>query len=311
MNRLSTADRVAIIRCLCEGNSIRSTCRITGKAKNTVIKLLVDMGATCSEFQDTTLRGLSCKRLQLDEIWSFVGTKNANIPAERKGESGIGDVWTWTAVCADTKLVPSFLVADRSADSAMLFVEDLRARVLGRVQVTTDGNGAYLAAVDQAFGADVDYAMLIKTYGAPNDSSSPERKYSPSKVNGSETRVIHGKPDQAHIATSYVERQNLTMRMSMRRFTRLTNGFSKKLENLAAAVSLYFAYYNFARPHMTLTKAAGGKPTTPAMAAGKADHAWTIDEFVGLLDVRLAAAAPPKPRVPWARKDGPATSEKL
>jgi len=293
MNRLSTERRAEIVRCLVEGNSIRSTVRITGAAKNTITKLLVDLGGACSEHQDAALRGLACKRLQLDEIWSFVGVKAGNIPAERKGESGIGDVWTWTAICADTKIVPSFLVADRSADAALRFVEDLRGRVVGRVQVTTDGHHGYLTAVDAAFGAEVDYAMLIKVYGGSADAASPERRYSPGKVNGTEIRRIHGQPDPAHIATSYVERQNLTMRMSMRRFTRLTNAFSKKVENLAAAVALHFMFYNFARPHTTLTKAAGGKPTTPAMAAGKADRVWTVEDIAALLDRPVQA-------VPWA-----------
>ena len=293
MNRLSTTKRAEIIRCLVEGNSIRSTVRITGPAKNTFAKLLLDFGTACSDYQDVTLRDLSCKRRQLDDIWSFVGAKDANIPDGRKDEPGIGDAWTWTAIDADTKLVPSFLVADRSPDAAMRFVDDLRSRVVGRVQVTTDGLGAYLAAVDNAFGRDADYAMLVKTYGAAHTTSSPERKYSPGKVNGSEVRRIQGQPDPAHISTSYVERQNLTMRMSMRRFTRLTNAFSKKAENLAAAVALHFMYFNFARPHTTLTKAAGGKPTTPAMAAGKADRVWTVEDIAGLLDTPVA-------RVPWA-----------
>lgn len=292
MNRLSTTKRAEIIRCLVEGNSIRSTVRITGAAKNTITKLLVDVGGACSEYQDATLRGLACKRLQLDEIWSFVGVKAGNIPDGRKGETGIGDVWTWTAIDADTKLVPSFLVADRSLDAAVRFVDDLRSRTTGRVQVTTDGHTAYLTAVEGAFGADADYAMLIKTYGSPDAATAPERKYSPSKVNGSETRVIHGRPDPAHVATSYVERQNLTMRMSMRRFTRLTNAFSKKAENLAAAVALHFMFYNFARSHTTLSRAAG-RPTTPAMAAGKADRAWTVEDIAALLDRESE-------RVPWA-----------
>jgi len=271
MNRLSTTKRAEIIRCLVEGDSIRSTVRITGAAKNTIAKLLLDLGTACSDYQDVTLRDLPCKRWQLDEIWSFVGTKAANIPDGRKDEPGIGDAWTWTAIDADTKLVPSFLVADRSADAAVRFVDDLRSRVAGRVQVTTDGLTAYLTAVDAAFGRDADYAMLIKTYGGAQGAMTPERKYSPGQVNGSDVWRIQGQPDPAHISTSYIERQNLTMRMSMRRFTRLTNAFSKKVENLAAAVALHFMYYNFARPHTTLSKAAG-RPTTPAMAAGKADR---------------------------------------
>lgn len=295
MNKLSTATRAAILRCLVEGNSIRSTVRITGAAKNTITKLLLDVGAACSEFQDVTLRGLTCSRLQCDEIWSFVGAKEKNVPAERKGEDGIGDAWTWTAICADTKLVPSFLVGSRSPECAADFIADLAPRLTKRVQLTTDGLRAYLEAVEEAFGGAIDYAMLVKLYGSDNaGNSSPEWKYSPGKVNGIRKDTIQGAPDPAHVSTSYVERQNLTMRMGMRRFTRLTNAFSKKVENLAAAVALHFMYYNFGRPHQTLTKAAGGRPTTPAMAAGKADRVWTVEDIAGLLDA-------PAERVPWAR----------
>jgi len=294
MNHLSTTKRAAIIRCLVEGHSIRSTVRITGAAKNTISKLLLDLGAVCSDYQDATLRDLPCKRLQFDEIWSFVGVKVANIPDERRGEPGIGDVWTWTAICADTKVVPSFLVGDRSLDAAKAFVGDVASRLAGRVQISTDGYTLYLTAIDDAFGMEVDYAMLVKLYGPDGAGNSyPERKYSPGKVNGARKERIQGDSDPAHVSTSYVERQNLTMRMSMRRFTRLTNAFSKKVENLAAAVALHFLYYNFARPHTTLTKAAGGTPTTPAMAAGKGDHVWTVEDIARLLD------QPVEP-VPWA-----------
>ncbi len=252
---------------------------------------MLDLGTAGSDYQDATLRGLSCKRLQLDEIWSSVGAKAANIPDGRKDGPGIGDAWT--AIDADTKLVPSILVADRSADAAMRFVDDLCSRVTGRVQVTTDGHGAYLAAVGGAFGRDADYAMLIKVYGPTTTAVAPDRRYSPGTVNCTEARRIQGQPDPAHIATAHVERQNLTRRMSMRRFTRLTNAFSKKVENLAAPVILHFMFYNFARPHMTLSKAAGGKPITPAMAAGKADRVWTVEDTADLLDRPVKA-------VPWA-----------
>ncbi|MDP9234154.1 MAG: DDE-type integrase/transposase/recombinase [Actinomycetota bacterium] len=276
MNRLSSKERAQIIRALVEGNSIRATVRMTGFAKNTIVKLLVELGDVCSAYQDEHLRDLPCERLQLDEIWSFVGMKDKNIPDERKGEWGIGDVWTWTAIDADTKLIPSWLVADRSGEAAEMFVRDLASRLAQRVQITTDGHRAYLEAVEAAFGADVDYAQLIKVYGANPEA---ETRYSPSECIGTETQVRTGDPDPAHISTSYVERQNLTMRMSMRRFTRLTNGFSKKVENLAAAVSLHFMWYNFGRPHSSL-----GRNTTPAMAAGVTDHVWTPEEIAGLLE---------------------------
>ena len=239
MNRLSTEKRVQILTCLVEGNSIRATSRIAGVAKNTVVKLLVDAGKACSEYQDKTLRNLSCKRLQCDEIWSFCYAKQKNIP--NRGKFGYGDVWTWTAICADTKLIPSWFVGDRSAEIARFFIEDLASRLKHRVQLTTDGLKAYLEAVEGAFGADIDYAMLIKIYGSDSEG---EKRYSPAKIKGIEEKRIVGNPNRKHISTSYVERQNLTMRMSMRRFTRLTNGFSKKVENLAHAVSIHFMYYN-------------------------------------------------------------------
>ncbi len=278
MNRLSPAQRARIIAALVEGNSIRGTCRLTGAAKNTVVKLLVDLGRACSTYQDRTLRDLPCQRIQCDEIWSFCHAKAKNVPEAHREEFGWGDVWTWTAIDADTKLVPSWLVADRSGASAIALMDDLRGRLAHRVQLTTDGYKPYLEAVEGAFGGNVDYAMLIKLYG--NDPE-PEKRYSPAKCLGAETRVQVGDPDPVHISTSYVERQNLTMRMGMRRFTRLTNAFSKKVENLAAAVSLHFMYYNFARPHTSLRNP---YPRTPAMAAGAADHVWTIEEIVALLD---------------------------
>lgn len=298
MNRLSTSQRAAVVRCLVEGNSIRSTVRITGVAKNTITKLLIDLGEACSKHQDATLRNLPCKRLQLDEIWTFCHAKSKNLSPEKEGVFGFGDVWTWTAIDAETKLVPSFLVGPHDGPAACRFVDDLAGRLAaGRVQVTTDGLKAYLQAVDDAFGSEVDYAMLIKLFGEGSNgdgASGPERRYSPGTVTGTRKDVIQGAPDLDHVSTSYVERQNLTMRMSMRRFTRLTNAFSKKVENLAAAVALHFMYYNFARPHQTLTKAAGGYPTSPAMAAGVTDRVWTVEDIAGLLDGTAE-------RVPWAR----------
>jgi IS1 family transposase len=277
INRLSEVQRVAVVKALVGGTSIRGTVRLTGVAKNTVTKLLVDLGTACSEYQDRVLRDLPCRRLQADEIWSFCQAKAKNVPEEHRGEFGWGDVWTWTAIDADSKLVPAWLVADRSSASAIALMDDLRGRLANRVQLTTDGHRAYLEAVEGAFGSNIDYAQIIKLYG--NDPE-PEKRYSPATCLGVEVHRISGNPRLADVSTSYVERQNLTMRMGMRRFTRLTNAFSRKVENLAAAVSLHFMYYNFARPHKTL---ANPNPRTPAMAAGVADHVWRIEEIVGLL----------------------------
>jgi IS1 family transposase len=283
VNRLSTDQRARIVGCLVEGMSIRATVRVTGAAKNTVVKLLVDLGRACAEYQDAALVDLPCTRIECDEIWSFCYSKAKNVPAEHAGEFGYGDVWTWTAICADTKLVPSWLVGERNGEDAEAFVRDLASRLTRRVQLTTDGHKPYLAAVEAAFGADIDYAMLHKIYGAATGTGD-ERRYSPAVCTGIDIRPVTGNPDLAKASTSYVERQNLTMRMGMRRFTRLTNGFSKKVENLAHAVSLHYMHYNFARPHKTLTKARNGYPTTPAMAAGVADHVWTLTEIAALLD---------------------------
>ncbi len=280
MNRLSTEKRAQVIGCLVEGMSIRATVRITGAAKNTVTKLLVDLGEACADYQDRALRDLKCKTLQVDEMWGFCYSKQKNVPTEHQGTFGYGDVWTWIAVCADTKLVPSWLVGERTVDDAWVFMTDLQERLARRVQLTSDGLKAYLQAVDLAFGDDIDYAMLVKLYGQ-DPTPSASRRYSPAVCTGASSEVIKGWPDPQKISTSYVERQNLTVRMGMRRFTRLTNGFSKKVENLAHAVSLHYMYYNFARPHQTLTTP---YPRTPAMAAGVADHVWTLQEIAGLLD---------------------------
>ncbi len=282
-NRLSTDRRARIVGCLVEGMSIRATVRVTGAAKNTVTKLLVDLGQACSEYQDAALTNLPSTRIECDEIWSFCHSKAKNVPAEHEGEFGYGDVWTWTAICADTKLVPSWLIGDRSGETAEIFMRDLASRLANRVQLTTDGHRAYLQAVEAVFGADIDYAMLHKIYGA-STGQNDERRYSPAVCTGIDIRPVTGNPDLTKASTSYVERQNLTMRMGMRRFTRLTNGFSKKVENLAHAVSLHYMHYNFARPHKTLTKAANGYPTTPAMAAGVSDHVWTLVEIAALID---------------------------
>jgi IS1 family transposase len=273
MNQLSTAKRVRVIAALVEGNSIRSTERMTGVAKNTILHLLAEIGTACAYFQDICLTDLPCRRLQCDEIWSFCHAKEKNLPDELKGTFGYGDVWTWTAICADTKLVPSWLVGLRDAEYGSVFMQDLARRLRHRVQLTTDGHRAYLEAVESAFGAGVDYAMLVKIYGQPRDGAA---RYSPAECIGTQTHRVMGTPDPAHISTSYAERQNLTMRMAMRRFTRLTNAFSKKVENLQHATSLYFMYYNFARIHSTLC-------VTPAMEAGISRHVWTIREIVDLL----------------------------
>ncbi len=275
MNRLSNEDRIRVIAALVEGNSIRSTVRMTGVAKNTVAKLLVDIGAACSSYQDQAFRNLSCKRVQCDEIWSFVGAKQKNVKPEHFEDGGFaGDVWTWTAIDADTKLVPCWMLGARDAQSANAFIGDLASRLASRVQLTTDGHKPYLKAVEGAFGFDVDYAMLIKIYGA---SSEGEKRYSPASCLGCESKAVTGQPDPKHVSTSFVERQNLTMRMGMRRFTRLTNAFSKKVENHAAAIALHFMYYNFVRIHQTLK-------VTPAMAAGVTTKLWEIADVVNLLD---------------------------
>ena len=272
MNRLSTAKRVAVVAALVEGNSIRSTVRMTGVAKNTIVKLLVELGDACTRYQDEHLRNLPCKRLQCDEIWAFVGGKDKNL-SQQKREAGLGSVWTWTAIDADTKLIASWLVSTRDAGAAYEFMQDVAGRLRNRVQLTTDGHKPYLQAVEDAFGADIDYATLTKLYGVDPNA---ERRYSPPVCLGSQCKTVTGSPDPKHVSTSYVERQNLTMRMSMRRFTRLTNAFSKKVENHAAAVALYFMYYNFGRVHQTLR-------VTPAMEAGVTDHVWGINEIVALL----------------------------
>jgi IS1 family transposase len=283
MNRLSSEQRTSVIGCLVEGMSIRATVRVTGVAKNTIVKLLADLGAACTEYQDGAFTNLDCKRIECDEIWSFCYSKQKNVPEEHQNTFGYGDVWTWTAIDADTKLVPSWLVGERTTEDCFVFLRDLRSRLLPaqRIQITTDGFGSYPPVIDALWRGHVDYAQIIKEY--KNPTPEDQRRYSPATCKVIDIKVLNGSPDPEHISTSYVERQNLTMRMGMRRFTRLTNGFSKKVENLAHAVSLHYMHYNFCRPHQTLTKKAG-KPTTPAMAAGVANYAWSIHQLVGLLD---------------------------
>lgn len=284
MNRLSNTERAQIIRLLVEGNSIRSASRITGFAQNTIMKLLRDLGTACAEYQDRTLRNLPTVSVECDEVWSFCHAKERNVPDEKKGQFGYGDVWTWTAIDQDSRLLISWLVGTREVDDALAFALDLRSRLANRVQITTDGHLGYLSAIERAFGSDVDYAMLIKQYGkdtAESKEVSQARKYSPNTVTSQEIRVVTGNPDPDRISTSYVERQNLNIRMGMRRFTRLTNAFSKKIENHTAAVTLQFMFHNFARPHRSL---ANPYARTPAMAAGVADHIWTCEEIAALLD---------------------------
>ncbi len=277
-NRLSIERRAQILACLVEGNSIRGTSRLTGASKNTVTKLLVDVGEACEEYQGLVMRDLPCKRIQVDEIWSFCYSKEKNVPKELRGEFGYGDVWTWTAICADTKLVPCWSVGGRDAEFARNFIYSLSWRLANRIQLTSDGYKVYLEAVEKAFGDDVDFAQLVKVYG-PVYGKGDEKRYSPMECVGCRGKKIKGNPDPKHISTSFVERQNLTMRMSMsmRRFTRLTNAFSKKVENLEHAIALHFMYYNFGRIHRSLR-------VTPAMEAGIADHVWSLEEIAGLSD---------------------------
>jgi len=274
MNRLSIDERARIIAALVEGNSIRSICRMTGHEKRPVTRLLVDVGTACYRYQDRVFRNLKCRRLQCDEIWSYVGCKQKNVTPKMAEQRVVGDAWVWVAIDADTKLVPCWLVGDRGAGSATEFIADLERRLAHRVQLTTDGHKVYLNAVIDAFADEVDYAQLVKYFG---NEPEPQKRYSPAVCTGAEKIIRLGDPEPRYISTSYVERQNLTMRMSMRRFTRLTNGFSKKIENHEAAVALHYMHYNFARIHQTLR-------VTPAMAAGISDHFWSFEEIVALAD---------------------------
>ena len=278
MNRLNRERQIQVVKALVEGNGINGIVRMTGVAKNTVLKLLADLGSACLEYQNANLRDLKLSRIECDEIWEFCYAKEKNVPVKHKGEFGYGDIWTFVAIDAQTKLVPSWLVGYRDAGHAFEFINDLRERLANRVQLTTDGHKMYLEAVEGAFGRDVDFAQLVKLYGA---EPPMEARYSPANCIGTQKHLIQGNPNPAYVSTSYVERQNLTMRMSMKRFTRLTNGFSKKVENHMFAVALHFMNYNFVRPHKTL---ANPYPRTPAMAAGISDHVWTVDEIVALVN---------------------------
>jgi len=275
MNKLQTDKRAQILNCLCEGNSLRATSRLTDVSINTVVKMLIDAGNACSRYQDEVFRNLTCRRLQCDEAWAFCYAKDKNCTEEMKAK-GAGSIWTWAAIDVETKLVPCWYVGDRDASAAYHFMNDLAGRLAHRVQLTTDAHKPYLRAVEDAFGSEIDYAQLVKIYGT-SFNNSPEARYSPAQCMGARKAKITGNPDHAHVSTSIVERQNLTMRMGNRRFTRLTNAFSKKAENHEHSVALHFMHYNFCRIHKSLR-------VTPAMEAGIADHVWSLEEVVALLD---------------------------
>jgi IS1 family transposase len=281
MNKLPLETRVQILNMLCEGSSLRAISRITGASINTVSKLLEDAGEVCATFHDEHVRGVKAKRVQVDEIWSFIYAKDKNVATAKAAPDGAGDAWTWTALDADTKLIVSFFVGGRDGDCATWFMDDVAARLANRVQLTSDGHRAYLDAVEGAFGADVDYAQLVKLYGASPDSA--KGRYSPAECTGIRKTAIEGKADPKHISTSYVERQNFTMRMGMRRFTRLTNGFSKKVENHVYALALYFVHYNWMRIHKTLR-------VTPAMAAGLTTKLVGWEDIIEIMEVEEKAA---------------------
>jgi IS1 family transposase len=280
MKKLSNADRVRIVKAMVEGCSIRAIVRMTGFSKNTITKLLVDLGTVCADYHDQHVRGINAKRIQADEIWSFIGKKQKNVAEAMQG-LGVGDAWTWVGIESQTKLVVSYMVGLRTYDYARAFMDDLCDRITNRVQLTTDGLKCYLQAVEDVFVGDIDYSQLIKVYG--EDPGIPAGRYSPGQVMSCETRVISGDPDPKHISTSYVERQNLTMRMQMRRFTRLTNGFSKKLENHMHAIAIHYMHYNYCRIHQTLR-------VTPAMEAGIASHVWEVEELAALLEAKELTA---------------------
>ncbi len=289
MNKLSVKERAQIIHMLVEGNSLRATARMAGVSRNTVDKLLREVGAACQEYQDKNLRNLPCKQVECDEIWSFVGMKEKNVPAEMKGKD-VGDVWTWVSICADTKIVPCWHVGSRDLDAAVDFMTDLADRLSNRVQLTTDGHKPYLQAVEAAFDGEIDYSQLIKIYDAPKWKT--EGRYSPSECKEIVKKPVSGEPDLALASTSYVERQNLTMRMSMRRFTRLTNAFSKKIENHMHAISLHYMHYNFCRKHNTLG-------TSPAVEAGIMDE---IKDIKWIVEIADSMASAPKKRGPYKKR---------
>lgn len=289
MNKLPLTKRTQILAMLCEGSSMRSISRVADVSINTVSKLLVEAGEACLSIHDEAVRNVKASRIQCDEIWSFCHAKQKNVAAAKAAPEGAGDVWTWTAIDADTKLIVSYYVGDRSGESAMVLMDDLQGRLANRVQLTTDGHRTYLEAVEGTFGGDVDYAQLVKLYGPT--ITTPGR-YSPAECIGAKKVRVEGNPDIAHVSTSYVERQNLTMRMSMRRFTRLTNAFSKKIDNHIHALALYFVFYNFTRIHKTLRM-------SPALAAGITDRLWSLEDVVAKIDEMAPA---PKPRGPYKKR---------
>lgn len=291
MRKLDPKARATILHLLCEGQSIRSVARVTGASKNTITKLLVDAGKACMAYHDENVRGVKAQRVQVDEIWSFTYAKQKNVAKAKAAPLDAGDTWTWTAIDADSKLIVSYFVGGRDSECAMWFMDDLRSRLAERVQLTSDGHKAYLEAVEGAFGGDIDYAMLVKIYGAAPEAM--KGRYSPAECVGARKERIEGNPDPAHVSTSYAERNNLTMRMHMRRFTRLTNAFSKKVENHAYAVALHMMYYNFVRIHSKLR-------TSPAIAAGVSDRLWEIGDIVKLIE---DAEPAPKKRGPYKKRD--------
>jgi IS1 family transposase len=277
MNKLTTKERAAILTLLCEGTSISATCRITGAAKNTVQKLLLEVGQACADYHDNVMRNLTCTRVECDELWGFIGMKEKNVPKELRGSGIVGDCYVWIAMDPETKLIPCWHIGTRSWEHARIFMDDLARRLGNRIQLSTDGHHAYIQAVERAFGGQVDFGQVIKTYSAPQQSREASRRYSPSKVIGAEKSVVSGNPDMSKVSTSLIERANLTVRMHNRRFTRLTNAFSKKLANHTAAISLHFQFYNYCRVHKSLR-------VTPAMEAGLTDHVWEMEEVVMMAD---------------------------
>jgi IS1 family transposase len=295
MRKLAHEDRARILHLLCEGMSIRAITRLTGASKNTVAKLLVDAGKVCMAYHDQFVRRVKAGRIQVDEIWTFTYAKQRNVEKAKAAPGGAGDTWTWTALDAETKLIVSWMVGGRDADTALDFMHDLRSRLRNRVQLTSDGLVTYLSAVESAFGDDVDYAQLVKIYGEPRFATGPERRYSPGECCATRKSRVTGSPDPEHVSTSFVERQNLTLRMHSRRFTRLTNAFSKKVENHAYAVALHMMYYNFVRIHQALR-------VTPAMAAGVSDRLWEIGDIVDLIEKAEVRANEGKKRGPYKKR---------
>ena len=278
MNRLNIQERAKILGCLVEGVSVRATSRLTGADKKTVLRLLAEFGSACAAYHDKNVRNVNAKRVQCDEIWSFCYAKQANVPEQFRGMFGFGDVWTWTALDANSKMILAYRVDTRDEEAAYNFIHDLAKRLSNRVQLTTDGHSAYLMAVEDAFGADIDFAQLVKLYGTPSNALKEDaRRYSPAECTGTKKRRRIGNPIKKDISTSYVERMNLNIRMGTRRFTRLTNAFSKKVENHTHAMAVYFMYYNYGRIHQTLR-------VTPAMEAGLTDHVWSLEEIAGLAE---------------------------